>query len=147
MNKFTHIDISPKAFMLGEHFDTNCDEASRQERIARAAPVLLEALQAAEKLLGKNGRVSLQARVAVTLATGNIDPRLTHIIICDSGNWAKGASYAEALEQFTIHLGYRGFAFTDPQVWFVTESTVVCEDGMFRGTKADWCSPVPLTWN
>ncbi len=42
---FTHIRIEPVSFPLGKDFEKNADEANRQERIARAAPQLLEALE------------------------------------------------------------------------------------------------------
>lgn len=45
MNQFTHIKIESKAFPLGEDFSDNCDEAARQERIARHGLELLSALR------------------------------------------------------------------------------------------------------
>jgi hypothetical protein len=44
MYDFTHIKIESKAFPLGEDFSSNCDEAARQERIARCGLDLLAAL-------------------------------------------------------------------------------------------------------
>lgn len=43
-HEFTHIHIESKAFPLDWNFSDNCDEASRQERIARHGLDLLDAL-------------------------------------------------------------------------------------------------------
>ncbi len=45
MISFTHINIESKPFLMDENFTANCDEASRQIRIAEAAPKLLVALE------------------------------------------------------------------------------------------------------
>jgi hypothetical protein len=45
MNDFTHIKIESKAFPLDEDFSSNCDEAARQEQIARSGLDLLAALR------------------------------------------------------------------------------------------------------
>lgn len=52
-NQFTHIVITPKPANLDEDFDKNMIESARQEKIARAAPVLLEALNRANRLLAE----------------------------------------------------------------------------------------------
>lgn len=45
MRNFTHITIKPNAFDLDENFNKQMNEALRQEKIARAAPELLEVLK------------------------------------------------------------------------------------------------------
>ena len=45
MSNFTHITITPNAFDLNNNFTEQMDEALRQEKIARAALELLEALK------------------------------------------------------------------------------------------------------
>ena len=43
--EFTHIKIVPTAILLDGDFAKNADESIRQEKIARAAPELFEALK------------------------------------------------------------------------------------------------------
>jgi len=70
------------------------------------------------------------------------DARLTHRIVVDSGQWAKGKTLALARAQFkAMHSGRN---LSRAQVWAVTESTTITEHGQFRGDKATWVAPERL---
>ena len=75
-NAFTHVKIESKAFPLNEEFSANCDEASRQEKIARHGIDLLSALrdllQVTEKCMSAAtiDRAICNAYEAITNATG-----------------------------------------------------------------------------
>lgn len=71
-----------------------------------------------------------------------IDPRLTHIIVVDSGQWSKGATEADARKLFKeMHSARK---LKGEQVWAVTASTTINEHGGFRAPRTDWCEPVRM---
>ena len=71
-----------------------------------------------------------------------IDPRLTHIILVDSGQWAKGKTRAEALAKFRELHSSR--ALKHAQVWAVTENMRINEFGSFAAPRAEFLEPIRI---
>lgn len=72
----------------------------------------------------------------------SIDPRLTHRIVFDAGEWARGATEAEAKAVFKREHSARNLK--KAQVWAVTPTTVINEYGRFSGPRSEFCEPVRL---
>ena len=71
-----------------------------------------------------------------------INPKLTHVIIVDAGQWSKGASLLEAKKVFKEMHSARKLKHS--QVWAVTGSTYINEHGGFRCPRAEWIEPVRI---
>lgn len=62
-------------------------------------------------------------------APANLDPALTHFIVCDFGDWAIGATIREALTN--VPFGKRTELEPTMQVWHVTPGTFISASGEF----------------
>lgn len=71
-----------------------------------------------------------------------INPKLTHVIIVDGGQWTKGASEKEARQLFKeMHSARK---LKGAQIWAVTSQTYINEHGGFRCPRAEWAEPVRI---
>lgn len=74
-----------------------------------------------------------------TSTTERLDPALTHRIVCDAGQWAKGATEAEAREAFKkMHSSRR---IPKALVYAVTPGAYINENGSIVRPKGD---PAPV---
>lgn len=71
-----------------------------------------------------------------------MDSRLTHVIVTDAGQWAKGKDEADAKEQFKHQ--HSGRSIKRAQVWAVTANTRITEMGMFAMPREEYCEPVRI---
>jgi hypothetical protein len=62
-------------------------------------------------------------------APANLDPALTHFIVCDFGDWAIGATIHEAVTK--IPFGKRTKLEPTMQVWHVAPGTFISASGEF----------------
>lgn len=81
--------------------------------------------------------------------TTNLHPALTHRIIINGGQWARGESEHDAREQFRRLHSSRPLKPTETQVWAVMEGTGINGDGRFcrpyaPTTNREWVAPVLL---
>lgn len=71
-----------------------------------------------------------------------INPKLTHVIIVDAGQWAKGKSLSDAKQLFKEMHSTR--KLKGAQIWAVTAQTYINEHGGFRCPRAEWVAPVRI---
>lgn len=79
--------------------------------------------------------------------TTNLHPALTHRIIINGGQWARGESEHDAREQFRRLHSSRPLKPADTQVWAVMPGTQIDEAGRFcrphaSGADREWAAPV-----
>lgn len=71
--------------------------------------------------------------------TEALNPKLTHRIVCDAGQWAKGATEAEARKAFKeLHSARR---IPNALVYAVTPAARIDDDGRLVRPKGD---PAPV---
>lgn len=71
------------------------------------------------------------------------DARLTHVIVVDSGQWARGDSVSQAAEAFKDMHSSR--SLDKAQYWAVTPHMVVNDHGRFSAPRAEYVAPELLS--
>lgn len=71
-----------------------------------------------------------------------IDPRLTHIIICDGGQWVRANSEKAARAEFKSQHSAR--SLKGAQIWAVTPNTRINEHGALCGPRSEFVEPTRI---